>query len=60
MAAVVYEPLRLLAGLSVAAILLAVAGWLIVSTDWSGPGPEGDPFEAPRSGRHHQPQSSER
>jgi hypothetical protein len=42
---VAYEPLRLLAGLAVAALLLAVAGWLIATTDWSAPGPGGDPFD---------------
>jgi hypothetical protein len=40
---VVYEPLRLIAGLGVAAVLLGVAVWLVRTTDWSAP--DGDPFD---------------
>jgi hypothetical protein len=43
---VVYEPLRLLVGLSVALVLLGVAVWLIRTTDWSGT--DGDPFDQDR------------
>jgi hypothetical protein len=42
---VAYEPLRLLIGLTTAALLLAVAGWLIATTDWSVPGTGEDPFD---------------
>jgi hypothetical protein len=43
---VVYEPLRLVVGLVVAAVLLGLAVWLVRTTDWSAP--DGDPFdEAP-------------
>jgi hypothetical protein len=43
---VVYEPLRLVVGLVVAAVLLGVAVWLVRTTDWAAP--DGDPFdEAP-------------
>jgi hypothetical protein len=45
---VVYEPLRLVLGLGVAAVLLTVAVWLIRTTDWSAPG--GDPFDEDRPG----------
>jgi hypothetical protein len=44
--AVVYEPLRLLAGLGIAAVLLAVAWLLIRTTDWSSP--NSSPFEDDR------------
>jgi hypothetical protein len=40
---VVYEPVRLVVGLGMAAVLLAVAVWLISTTDWSAPG--SDPFD---------------
>jgi hypothetical protein len=40
---VVYEPLRLVVGLVVAAVLLGLAVWLIRATDWSAP--DGDPFD---------------
>jgi hypothetical protein len=43
---VVYEPLRLVVGLSVAAVLLGVAIWLVRATDWSAP--DGDPFDEDR------------
>jgi hypothetical protein len=43
--AVAYQPLRLLIGLGVAAVLLAVAVWLIRATDWSGPWVEDDRFD---------------
>ena len=43
---VVYEPLRLVVGLGVAAVLLTVALLLIRATDWSAPG--GDPFDEGR------------
>jgi hypothetical protein len=43
---VAYEPLRLVVGLSVAAVLLGVAVWLIRVTDWSAP--DGDPFDEDR------------
>jgi hypothetical protein len=43
---VVYEPLRLVVGLSVAAVLLGVAIWLVRATDWSAP--DGDPFDQDR------------
>ena len=40
---VVYEPLRLVVGLGVAALLLGLAVWLVRTTDWSAP--DGDPFD---------------
>ena len=43
---VVYEPLRLVIGLLVAAVLFGVAAWLIRTTDWSVPGD--DPFDEDR------------
>lgn len=43
---VVYDPLRLVVGLSVAAVLLGVAVWLVRTTDWSAP--DGDPFDEER------------
>lgn len=43
---VVYEPLRLVVGLTVAAVLVGVAFWLIGTTDWSAP--DGDPFDEDR------------
>ncbi len=43
---VVYEPLRLVVGLSLAAVLLAMAVWLICNSDWSGPG--SDPLDEDR------------
>jgi hypothetical protein len=44
--AVVHEPLRLIAGLTTAAVLLGVSLWLVWTTDWSGP--DGDPFDEDR------------
>jgi hypothetical protein len=41
------EPLRLLVGLAVAAVLVAVALWLLATTDWSGPDGD-DPFDRDR------------
>jgi hypothetical protein len=46
--AVAYEPFRLAVGLGVAALLLAVGGWLIRSTDWSPP--DGDPLDKDERG----------
>jgi hypothetical protein len=43
--AVMYEPLRLIAGMTVAAVLVAVAGWLIATTDWSEPNHDVDPLD---------------
>lgn len=43
---VVYEPLRLVVGLGVAAVLLGVAAWLVRATDWSAP--DSDPFDDDR------------
>jgi hypothetical protein len=40
---VVYEPLRLVVGLGMAAVLLGLAVWLVRTTDWSAP--DGDPFD---------------
>jgi hypothetical protein len=43
---VVYEPLRLVVGLVVAAVLLGLAVWLVRTTDWSAL--DGDPFDEGR------------